>query len=140
MTQDDFKKLPFLLTPHQLLEATGYDKRTVGKLVECCHLVEVRPAGLTERRYRKVQVAMLAGLEWKEEAERFRQEPLLMPEKTVVNWTGYGHVTLDVIVRASHPASGTERLRLVRVRPAGMSGGKFRKLEVGALLGLERYV
>lgn len=131
MTHDTFKKLPFLLMDHQVIEVTGYHLRTLGKMVECAHLAEVRPAGSGQRRFRKVQVALLAGLEWEAEAEAFRQEPLLMKEKAVVSWTGYAQNTLRAICKGHG---------LTLVRLAGMNGGKFRKLEVARLLGLESYV
>lgn len=131
MTLHEFKALPFLLMDHQLLEVTGYHERTMEKLVECAHLLPVLPAGATERRFRKVQVAQLAGLDWEEEALRFWDEPMLMGEKSVTTWTGYAGKTIDRIATAGG---------LTRIRPAGIERSKFRKVEVAALLGLERFV
>lgn len=131
MTLEQFKRLPFLLDRAQVIEVTQYCAATLAKMIECCHLMEVRPAGATDRRFRKVQVALLAGLEWEAEAKRFAEEPLLMREKAVTTWTGYHQNILRRICQARG---------LTLVRPAGMSVGKFRKVEIAALLGLERYV
>lgn len=138
MTHEEFKRLPFLLSDGQVIELTEYAPRTLRKMVECGHLAEVLPAGATQRRFRKVQVALLAGLEWRDQAEGFRAEPMLMKEKAVSTWTGYAQNTLRVLaVRGKQAKPGA--LRLVVVRLAGMGAGRFRKVEVAELLGLERY-
>lgn len=131
MTHEQFRKLPFLLSDHQVLEVTDYDPRTLNKMVDCGLLLQVIPAGAKNRRFRKVQVALLTGLAWEEEAKAFGEEPLLMREKAVVTWTGYVQNTLRAICKGHG---------LTLVRPAGMTGGKFRKVEIAGLLGLEKYV
>jgi hypothetical protein len=131
VTHEEFQKLPFLLEYPEVLEVMDYAPRTLEKMVECAVLVEVMPAGITRRRFRKVQIAMMAGLEWQSQAEEFKKEPLLMREKAVVRWTGYAQNTLRRIVRAHG---------VTIVRPAGMTAGKFRKLEIAELLGLQKYV
>lgn len=131
MTHEEFKRLPFLLMEYQATEVMGYAPRTLWKLVACGHLEEVQPAGSGTRRFRKVQVALLAGLDWEDGAEEFAREPFMMKEQSVCRWTGYAPKTLCKIAQAGG---------LVLVRPAGMETGKFRKVEVAELLGLGRFV
>lgn len=131
MTHEGFQKLPFLLRRLQVMEVLDCDKRTLPKMIACGHLTKVVPPGAQELRFRKVQVALLVGFEWESQAQEFWREPLLMREKAVVKWTGYAAMTLERIVQGHG---------LVRVRPAGMTAGKFRKVEVAELLGLQKYV
>src|SRR5262252_5052203 len=125
MTQEEFRRLPFLLTKAQVADVVGYAPSTLVKMVECGVLEKVLPAGAKEQRFRKVQVAMLLGYPWQEDAKAFRREPLLMKLKAVEVWTGYAEKTVRKIIRAGG---------LQWVRPAGMNEGKFRKAEVARLL------
>jgi predicted DNA-binding transcriptional regulator AlpA len=129
MTQEEFKRLPFLLTKSQVLAAVGYSPSTLVKMVSCGVLEKVRPAGSGQLRFRKVQVAMLMGYPLEEEVKAFDREPLLMKLKAVHVWTGYAEPTVRNIARAGG---------LRWVRPAGMGAGKFRKAEVAQLLGLAK--
>lgn len=131
MTERDFQQWPWLLREHQVLGVLGYGRATLSKMVECGHLRVVQPAGCGERRYQKVQVALLAGWSIEAGATLFTRERALMGEKGVRAWTGYAGGTLERMVAAG----GLRRIRL-----AGLGGGRFRKLDVGELIGLGRYV
>lgn len=132
MTRVELKEMPWLLSDRQVIAVTGYAVLTLRKLVDCAVLATVQPAGCEVRRFRKAQVALLLGMRLEElGAEGFRCEPLLMGQKGVWVWTGYDKRTVGKIVAAGG---------IHVVRPPGMSHGKYRKEEVGELIGLGRYL
>ena len=132
MTQADFKSLPFLLLEHQVAKL-GYDRRTLGKLVDCAVLSRIAPKGCTQGRYQKRQLAQL--LHWEHllaaDEAQFRQLAPLLPLKPVRTWTGYTEETLSGIVHAHG---------LTLVKPPGMSQGKFLKAEIAKLIGFEHLI
>ena len=128
MTKDEFRQLPLLIQEHHVMEASGYARNTVRKLVDCGVLRLVKPKGCHQGRFQKRQVARL--LKWEEavETDALKREPALMLEKSVRAITGYSTATLDQLVAAG---------ALSFVRPAGISVGRFRKAEIARLVGFE---
>lgn len=128
MTREQFQELPWLLLPHQVRLVVGYAPATVLKLMDCGVLKVVQPAGSQQSKVQKIQVAQLVKLvEWLD-WERWKAEPALMGEKAVTAWTGYAGRTLKKMVEAKS---------LELIRPAGLNGGRYRKTQVGKLIGLE---
>ncbi len=131
MTQDEFQRLPWLVFGHQVQTALGYSRPTLRKMVDCGLLTEVRPPSCTQRKYLKVQLAEVLGMDVTGEVARFRKEPLLMAEKSAVNWTGYTPEVLQAISKAG----GLQAVRL-----AGQGWVRYRKMEVARLIGFERFL
>jgi len=131
MTQAEFLALPWLLFEHHAMDVTGYARNTLEKMVDCGVLRRVKVKGCSQGRYLKMQLAELAGLgpKVREAAMQFRREPLLMPEKRVCVWTGYGVDAMEKIRKAGG---------LAVVRVPGISGVRYRKADVAELIGLER--
>ena len=129
MTTQDFSRLPLLLDRNDVVRALGYSWNTVAKMIDSGILRGVRPAGCHWFRYQKVQVAKLAGLgdTLAYAARQMQDEPLLMGEKSVCNWTGYAPHTLARIVRAGG---------LTLVKPPGNGTGRYLKLQIADLVGL----
>ena len=132
MTQKEFQGLPWLLKEQQV-EALGYDRRTLRKMVDCQVLKKVSLPGCGQGRYQKRQLALL--LRWdhllQEDMERFKSEPPLMMLKAVQGWTGFAEETLSKIMQAQG---------LTAIRPPGVNQGKFLKAEVAGLLGVGELV
>lgn len=118
--------MPWLLLEHQVSACTGYRWATLAKMIDCGVFNVVRPAGCGQRRFQKVQIAQLIGIDVSAGLEAFRSEPQLMSAKSVCRWTGYGRRTLESIAEAGG---------LPRVRPAGLTNGRYHKKDVAKLLG-----
>lgn len=132
MTKGEFNGLPFLLFSHEVCEVLGYRQNTMRKMVECEVLQTVLLPGC-QAKFRKVQVAQLAGLEeWlAPELEAFRHEPLLLGLKAVMRWVGYSKSRVPILVRAA---------KWQVVQPPGQRYRRFRKVDVARVIGLEHYV
>jgi len=122
-----FQSLPWLLLRGQVCAATGYDRLSLAKLLDCGVLEEVRPNGCRWSKVRKLQVAKLLKLEDWLDRERWEAEPHLMTVKAVCGWTGYSEHTIQKLAR--HGV-------LDLVKPAGLGHGRYRKRQVAELLGL----
>jgi hypothetical protein len=131
MTQEEFRKLPWLMFNGQVLEAAGYSRNTLRKMVDCGVIEEVRPPGCTQRRYRKAQLAKLLGIDIATDVSAFRKEPFLLSEKAASGWTGYTTDVLQAIAR---------RGGIVVVRPAGLSNARYRKSEIAGLIGFKGFL
>lgn len=129
MTRAEFEELPCLLFEHEVMRLTGYARPTVRKMIDCGVLRIVKPAGCGQAKLQKIQVARLVGLmEFVVEVHRqFKAEPMLLPEKTVLRWTGYNGKTLQKIAEAGGA---------VVVRPPGLTGGRYQKWEIAEWIGL----
>lgn len=62
MTKQEFAKLPLLLKPAQVKEVTGYSDNTLKKLEQEGRL-SVKPTRGGQRRFRKVEICKLVGME-----------------------------------------------------------------------------
>lgn len=129
MTKAEFIALPMLLLEYQVIEATGYSPTTLRKLVDCGVLEKVRGPNGGWGRYRKLQVAKLAGIPPAEVIEQWRAltqtRPLLMGEKEVTRITGLAWRAL--------PGMFTQ------IRPAGSAEAKYRVEEIAAFCGIETH-
>lgn len=126
MTREEFQRLPHLVTVGDVVKC-GYAVATINKYAAHGILTEITPKGCTQRRFQKVQLAALLG--WPEAIDRkkwAKEKPLLSPA-AVQEWTGYQPRTLRAIVQAKG---------LTEVKPGGIGDGKYRKEEVGGLIGL----
>jgi hypothetical protein len=132
MTKKEFQNQPGLVMEKDVV-SLGYARATLEKFVACGILAKVKPAGCSQARYRKRQLAQL--MEWNEivalDEQLFKREPLLMRRKAVLRWTGVSKGTLAKLIDA-----GTLR----HVQPAGFAEGKFPKEQIAALLGMEHCV
>ncbi len=65
MTQEEFDKLPLLLSPGQVRVVIGCDQKTVKVLRRIYPQLGVRLRGMKHWRYRKAIVAKLIGIVYK---------------------------------------------------------------------------
>jgi hypothetical protein len=127
LNRTQFQALPWLLLQYQVQEATGYDRSTLSKLIDCGVLEVIRSNGCRQTKLRKIQIAKLLKLEDWLDRERWEDEPHLMTLKAVCHWTGYSVNTIHKMVRGGE---------LDLVRPAGIEHGRYRKRQIAELLGL----
>jgi hypothetical protein len=128
MTRAEFQTLPWLLFEHQVRDVTGYAAGTVAKLFDCGVLKPIKPEGCHQAKVRKVQVAQMLKLESWLDRQAWEAQPALMGAKAVSAWTGYSLATLRKMVTAGS---------LELIRPSCFNRGRFRKAQVGRLIGLE---
>jgi hypothetical protein len=132
MTKKEFVNGPGLLMEKEVV-SLGFARPTIEKFVELGVLKKVKPVGCSQARYQKRQLALL--LEWTDVAagveQAFAAEPQMMGRKEVLQWTGMSKETLDKMA---------EKGGLRAVRLPGCNQGKYRKADIAAMLGLERWV
>lgn len=127
MTREEFITLPYLLTPGQVASC-GYSSATVAKYAECGVLRVILPAGCTQRRFQKRQVALLNGWEATLDLAGWRRLKPMVRLGVVCQWTGYDRDVIGHMVAAG---------ALTVVQPAGVGYRLFRTEEIGAWLGLD---
>ena len=126
MTLEEFKALPYLLTPGQVV-GCGYTAATLVKYAAHGILLVILPKGCAQRRFQKRQIAKLNGWESALDFAGWAREKSMLRLNAVCQWTGYTEETVSHIVAAGG---------LLRVQPGGIGYGLFRKSDVGAWLGL----
>lgn len=60
---EEFRREPLMMSEKATLRHTGYARNTLREIVSAGGLRVIRPAGLTNGRYRKTEIAQLLGLE-----------------------------------------------------------------------------
>jgi hypothetical protein len=127
MTREEFRALPYLLTPAQAV-CCGYTYNTLMKYADYGVLVVVLPPGCRQRRFQKRQFAQMLGWEDTLDWPGWRKEKPLLSLAAIHQWTGYDPTTVRQIVRAGG---------LSPICPGGMGETKYRKSEVAQWLGFE---
>jgi len=125
MTRAEFIALPYLLTPGQVASC-GYSLRTIDKFAENGILTAVCPKGATQRKFQKKQIAAILGWDDAIDQKKWDKEKPLMGVAVVREWTGYQPKTVRQIGKAGG---------LTPVQPGGIGDTKYRKDEIGKLLG-----
>lgn len=132
MTKREFQEQPGLIMEKDVI-SLGYARATLRKFVDCGVLAKIKPAGCSQARYQKRQLAQL--LEWPEIITRdeaaFKEEPQVLRRRDVLRWTGISKDTYENMVQAG-------ALRLVQ--PTGTGEARCPKAQVAALLGMAHCV
>jgi len=126
VTRKEFQQLPYLLAQKHLL-ACGLTGATTSKYLEHGLLRAVKPAGFSERRVPKIQVAQLLGWQDTLDLQGWAREKPLFLFAAVHQWTGFDRQSVDEIVAAGG---------LVRVRLGGLGAARYRKEQIGEWIGL----